>query len=227
MGGRSGIVRHLTLLFMLFMATLLVTGTVLAETVDSDSDGYSDDVEEAAGTDPHDDEDNPADTDGDGYSDTYEKEKGTNVSDAGDHPMGHVDSDKDGFSDDYEDEKGTDPDNEDDKPKATRKVVHEDNWFTLLSVTFILTFAVFVILAGGFTMYFGAGKSRGIGGGLLGLGVVIIAVSYYIRRITDDLTLLGFLDWDVSIVNIFLTVLGAVAGFGIAVVLFLVAIMKS
>jgi hypothetical protein len=224
MGGRNHPVSSYLIFALLALFAALLMASAAAETTDSDSDGFSDDVEEDAGTDPDDDEDYPPiDSDGDGFTDDYEDDEGTDPEDDDEYPP--VDSDGDGFTDDYEDDEGTDPYDEDDKPEMEE--AKKDDWFTLLSVTMILTFAVFIIAAGGFTVYFGAGKSRGIGGGLLGLGIAILAVSYWIRRMSDDQTLLSILTWDVSIIQLLVTVIGAAIGFVVAVVLFLVTIMKS
>jgi hypothetical protein len=89
----------------------------------------------------------------------------------------------------------------------------------------LLTFGLFLIIAGAFTAYFGSGKSRGIGVGLLVLGFVmgIVVGVMHLQNIgipegveltavlKDALTILGG------------AIIGALAAIGI----FLVAIMKS
>ena len=59
----------------------------------------------------------------------------------------------------------------------------------------LLTFSLFLVITGAFTAYFGSGKSRKIGGGLLGGGVVI-GVFWVIA--TGPMNLFGaFGLWDV------------------------------
>ena len=99
-----------------------------------------------------------------------------------------------------------------------------DLW-TFLTIL-ILTFALFLVITGAFTAYFGSGKSRRIGGGLLGGGLVLgvfyaLAASSFLGWIPRTTGL-----WDVfvqSIGVILAAVIGAIAAIG----LFLLAIMKS
>ena len=84
----------------------------------------------------------------------------------------------------------------------------------------LLIFGLFLILAGAFTAYFGSGKSRSIGVGLLAGGIVVgIASAYWYHAAYGTL---GSLLW-VSFLVIVAAVIGALA----AVAIFLVAIMKS
>src|SRR3989442_1343444 len=46
------------------------------------------------------------------------------------------------------------------------------DWMTFVTIL-LLTFALFLVITGAFTAYFGSGKSRKIGAGLLGGGIVI------------------------------------------------------
>ena len=85
-------------------------------------------------------------------------------------------------------------------------------------------------LSGIFTAYFGAGKSRAIGGVLLALGLIVILVWVYFGLLSSypDDTILGIVHWDAArTMEAFVTVLGAIIGAVVAIVLFLVAIMKS
>ena len=97
-------------------------------------------------------------------------------------------------------------------------------WIFLLVLMMILGLGLFC--AGIFTVYFGSGKSRGIGAGLLVggivLGVMVFLMDYMNLIIPADLYL-----WD-SVIYPGLIFLGAavVGGLG-AVGLFLLAIMKS
>lgn len=84
----------------------------------------------------------------------------------------------------------------------------------------LLIFGLFLILAGAFTAYFGSGKSRSIGVGLLVGGLVVgIGSAYWYHAASLDLSALL---WES-----FLVIVAAVIGALAAVAIFLVAIMKS
>jgi hypothetical protein len=92
---------------------------------------------------------------------------------------------------------------------------------------FLLVFALFMILAGVFTAYFGSGKSRTVGVGLLAAGIVIGLLSGYAYHAgwfggNAVKGQLGALVWES-----FLVIVAAVIGALVAVGIFLVAIMKS
>jgi len=91
---------------------------------------------------------------------------------------------------------------------------------------FLLVFALFMILAGVFTAYFGSGKSRTVGVGLLVAGIVVGLLSGYAYHAGwfggGDKGELGALVWET-----FLVIVAAVIGALVAVGIFLVAIMKS
>src|SRR3989442_15083051 len=89
----------------------------------------------------------------------------------------------------------------------------------------LLTFALILLLAGAFTAYFGSGKSRKIGAGLLvgGLGIGFLwgyLVSSY-GPLNSNANL-GDL-----VVQSILLLLAAFVGAGAAIALFLLAIMNS
>ena len=90
----------------------------------------------------------------------------------------------------------------------------------------LLVFALFLILAGLFTAYFGSGKSRTIGVALLVVGLVVgllVAYFYHAGALNANHSgALGTLLWES-----FLVIVAAVIGALIAVGIFLVAIMKS
>jgi len=97
-------------------------------------------------------------------------------------------------------------------------------WIFLLVLMMILGLGLFC--AGIFTVYFGSGKSRGIGAGLLVggivLGLLVFLMDYMNLIIPADLGL-----WD-SVIYPGLIFLGAAVIGGLAAVgLFLLAIMKS
>jgi hypothetical protein len=89
----------------------------------------------------------------------------------------------------------------------------------------LLVFALFLILAGIFTAYFGSGKSRTIGVVLLVVGLVVgflIGYLYHAGDFGSGSGQLGSLLWES-----FLVIVAAVIGALVAVGIFLVAIMKS
>ena len=87
----------------------------------------------------------------------------------------------------------------------------------------ILVFALFMLLAGAFTAYFGSGRSRAIGAALLVVGLIVGIIWVYLGGFTDVI--------DVNLADVvwtaFLNLLAAIIGALIAVGIFLVAIMKS
>jgi hypothetical protein len=94
----------------------------------------------------------------------------------------------------------------------------------------LLTFGLFMVLAGAFTAYFGSGKSRSIGVVLLVVGLVVaifwIYATMYGGPNMFNLDLLKFRLSDV-VWAAFLNIIAAVIGALIAVGVFLLAIMKS
>lgn len=88
----------------------------------------------------------------------------------------------------------------------------------------ILVFALFMLLAGVFTAYFGSGKSRMIGVALLVVGLVVGIVWVALGLGQEDMlgVSLGKVVWE-AFLYILAGVLGALAAIGV----FLVAIMKS
>lgn len=95
-----------------------------------------------------------------------------------------------------------------------------ENFVTIL----LLTFAVFLVITGAFTAYFGSGKSRKIGGGLLAGGVVIGLLWVWLVGISNTLFDVKVLAVVVQAVGV---ILAAAIGAGLAIGLFLLAIMKS
>lgn len=88
----------------------------------------------------------------------------------------------------------------------------------------ILVFALFMLLAGIFTAYFGSGKSRMIGVLLLVIGLVV-GVLWAALSLGDN----GAINVDLGNViwNAFLYIVAGVLGALAAIGVFLVAIMKS
>ena len=88
----------------------------------------------------------------------------------------------------------------------------------------LLTFSVFLVITGAFTAYFGSGKSRKIGGGLLGGGLVV-GVLWIVA--TGPLNVLGRFELGTVVIQSILVLIGAIIGAAAAIGLFLLAIMKS
>lgn len=87
----------------------------------------------------------------------------------------------------------------------------------------LLTFGLFMILAGAFTAYFGSGKSRMIGVVLLVVGLIVALLWIYIGGFSAMIDVeLGEVIW-----TAFLNIIAAVIGALIAIGVFLLAIMKS
>lgn len=86
----------------------------------------------------------------------------------------------------------------------------------------LLTFAIFLVITGAFTAYFGSGKSRKIGAGLLVGGLVVgILWGLYAGPYNPGVNLLQIVEESV------LVIIAAVIGAAAAIGLFLLAIMKS
>ena len=88
----------------------------------------------------------------------------------------------------------------------------------------VLVFALFMLLAGIFTAYFGSGKSRMIGAALLVIGLIVGALWVLMGLDSVDIidVNLSKVIWD-AFLYILAGVIGALAAIGV----FLLAIMKS
>ncbi len=99
----------------------------------------------------------------------------------------------------------------------------EHTMWVFISVL-LLTFGFFLILAGAFTAYFGSGKSRAIGVGLLVFGIImgiVVLLMYQLDTVPLELEF-----WTV-IKDALVYIGAALVGAAIAIGVFLVAIMKS
>jgi hypothetical protein len=183
---------------MLFFAAASFFGSVTAQITADDSDG--DGLTDAKELNETKTDPNDPDSDGDGIIDSEDN----NPNKKGDLDQFHGDE------------------------KGRRDA--SDSMVNIFFFTFLMSFAVFSLIAGVFTAYFGAGKSRAIGGALLVIGLVVILIWIYfgiLQSYPDD-TLIGIIHWNAAkTLEAFITVIGALIGAVIAIVLFLVAIMKS
>lgn len=100
-----------------------------------------------------------------------------------------------------------------------------DFWDPLNFVTvLLLVFALFMIITGAFTAYFGSGKSRKIGAGLLVGGLVIGLIWGFLCSQGMPLEAVPLVDLIIQSIGVLLfAIIGAAAAIG----LFLLAIMKS
>ena len=97
-------------------------------------------------------------------------------------------------------------------------------WLWVFLTVMVLVFALFMLLAGVFTAYFGSGKSRMIGVALLVIGLVV-----GILWVVLGMDSVGVIEVDLSevVFNAFMYIIAAVIGALIAIGVFLLAIMKS
>ena len=95
------------------------------------------------------------------------------------------------------------------------------DWWTFLTIL-LLTFSLFLLITGAFTAYFGSGKSRKIGAGLLVGGLVVgILWGWYTGPVQANVDLKGIIVQSIGVI------LAAIIGAAAAIGLFLLAIMKS
>lgn len=94
-------------------------------------------------------------------------------------------------------------------------------WMTFVTIL-LLTFALFLVITGAFTAYFGSGKSRKIGVGLLIGGLVVgLAWGWYSGPAAGSVELVPIIVQSIGVI------LAALIGAAAAIGLFLLAIMKS
>jgi hypothetical protein len=90
----------------------------------------------------------------------------------------------------------------------------------------ILTFALFTLIAGIFTAYFGAGKSRKIGVVLIVVGL-LVGLIYTMPPIREVTGIASGIDISEIVIDSVIILVAAIIGACIALLLFLGAIMKS
>jgi hypothetical protein len=102
-----------------------------------------------------------------------------------------------------------------------------DSFLSMLT----LVFAIASIIAGIFTAYFGSGKSRGVGAGLIIIGLIIFVVFLYGAGLLESIIGIpssgGILNFQGVILRGIVSVIGAIVGALIALGIFLLAIMKA
>ena len=98
------------------------------------------------------------------------------------------------------------------------------DYVTILGSMFLLAFAVCSIMAGIFAAYFGSGKSRGIGGGLIIVGIIFLWLLHYLMftySATKGVWTLQILYDGIA------AIIGGIIGALVALGIFLVAIMGT
>ena len=92
-----------------------------------------------------------------------------------------------------------------------------------------LVFAIASIIAGIFTAYFGSGKSRAVGGILIVIGLLVFIIFLYGANLLSGFlgTPTGLLDFQGTIIQGVIAIIGAIVGAAIALGIFLLAIMKA
>ena len=101
--------------------------------------------------------------------------------------------------------------------------------FNYLLSMLMLVFAIASIIAGIFTAYFGSGKSRAVGGILVVVGLFVFIIFLYGAGVLESFMGMpeGILDIQGTVVQGIVSVVGALIGAGIALGIFLLAIMKA
>jgi hypothetical protein len=102
------------------------------------------------------------------------------------------------------------------------------NLWTFLTIL-LLTFAFFLLITGAFTAYFGSGKSRKIGVGLLIGGLVVGILWAYYVYVAHPIAgvAAGPVGLGTVVIQAIGVILAAIIGAAAAIGLFLLAIMKS
>jgi hypothetical protein len=90
----------------------------------------------------------------------------------------------------------------------------------------VFSLGIFCIVFGGFTAYFGTGRSRNIGGSLILFGLCFLIIVLWFTGVIPDLT--RPIQWELDVLyEGVVAVIGALIGALIALGVFLMAIMKS
>jgi peptidoglycan/LPS O-acetylase OafA/YrhL len=101
-----------------------------------------------------------------------------------------------------------------------------DDAIYIFLLVFMMIFGLGLLIAGIFTVYFGSGKSRGIGAGLL-VGGIVLALLVFLMDYMNMVIPADMFLWE-SVIFPGLIFLGAAVIGGLAAVgMFLLAIMKS
>lgn len=102
-------------------------------------------------------------------------------------------------------------------------MVIEGNLMDLFVGMLLLVFAIGTIIAGIFTIYFGSGRSRAIGGILFLIGIVVAVIFY---ALTTGTWLDKMWNWEAVKAGV-ASIIGGIIGALIALGVFLAGIMKA
>ena len=91
----------------------------------------------------------------------------------------------------------------------------------------LLVFAIASIIAGFFTAYFGSGRSRAVGGILIVIGLLVGIIFLWGAGVLNLGNVPALLNFEGKIVEGIVAIIGAIVGAGIALGIFLLAIMKA
>jgi len=99
-------------------------------------------------------------------------------------------------------------------------------WLIFSSV-FVFAFGIFCILFGGFTAYFGTGRSRNIGGSLILFGFIALIIVGWFTGVLG-VSAPGGIEWQASVVlESVIALIATLMGAGLSLLILLAAIMKS
>jgi len=92
-----------------------------------------------------------------------------------------------------------------------------------------LVFAIASVIAGIFTAYFGSGKSRAVGGILIVIGLLVFIIFLYGAGLLSGYLGMpeGVLNFQGTIIQGIIAIIGGIVGALIALGIFLLAIMKA
>ena len=101
-------------------------------------------------------------------------------------------------------------------------------WNNFLSML-MLVFTIACIIAGIFTVYFGSGKSRAIGGILIVVGLLVFIIFLYGANLLSGFlgSPEGILNFQGTVIQGIVAIVGGILGGGVATGIFLMSIMKT
>ncbi len=98
--------------------------------------------------------------------------------------------------------------------------------FQLVLASFLLWFSFLCFASGGFTAHYGTGRSKTIGAGLLLFGFIGLVMLVWFAGLLPGVA--SPVGWQTDVIAMaFWSTVAAAAGGGVAVLLFLAAIMRS
>lgn len=99
-----------------------------------------------------------------------------------------------------------------------------NHYLPILGSVFFLSLGICAIIAGAFAAYFGSGKSRGIGGALIAVGILFLLLLWYFMVYYEATAS----SWDLPVLyDAIVAIIAALIGGAVALGVFLLAIMKA